>query len=168
MSDEIRLRRDTAANWATLNPVLGPGEPGYDRTTQTFRVGDGVTAWNLLPVEGGRTDAAWHVIGDPGEPAFLNGWTNYGSNYSAAAFRLVAGVVRLRGVVKSGTVGQPAFILPVGYRTSTARLFATISNALIGRVDVLPDPGTNAGGVVPASPSSNAWLSMDGLSFIPE
>lgn len=47
----IRLRRDTAANWATDNPVLKLGETGWvsDSTPVRVKFGDGVTAWNDLP-----------------------------------------------------------------------------------------------------------------------
>jgi hypothetical protein len=50
----IQLRRDTAANWSSENPVLSAGEPGWDRTNGVLKVGDGTTAWNGLPaIEGG-------------------------------------------------------------------------------------------------------------------
>ena len=39
---------DTAANWASLNPVLADGEIGYATDTHLIKIGDGVTAWNLL------------------------------------------------------------------------------------------------------------------------
>lgn len=45
----IQLRRDTATNWATANPVLANGEEGYEQDTQQRKVGDGVRAWNQLP-----------------------------------------------------------------------------------------------------------------------
>jgi hypothetical protein len=41
----IRLRRDTAANWTTANPVLALGEPGYESDIKRLKVGDGTTAW---------------------------------------------------------------------------------------------------------------------------
>ena len=44
----IFLRRDTAANFASTNPVLSEGEPAFDTTNQILKVGDGVTAWNSL------------------------------------------------------------------------------------------------------------------------
>lgn len=43
-------RRDTAANWASANPVLASGEWGYDSTNKIAKIGDGTTAWNSLPV----------------------------------------------------------------------------------------------------------------------
>jgi hypothetical protein len=46
---QIRLRRDQAANWTTVNPVLAAGEAGYELDTKKMKVGDGVTAWNSLP-----------------------------------------------------------------------------------------------------------------------
>ena len=44
----IRLRRDTAANWASANPVLEVGQPGFDTTNRILKVGDGATAWSSL------------------------------------------------------------------------------------------------------------------------
>lgn len=44
----IFLRRDTAANFTSANPVLSEGEPAFDTTNQILKVGDGVTAWNSL------------------------------------------------------------------------------------------------------------------------
>ena len=45
----IKLRRDTAANWASVNPVLAEGEQGLEKVTERIKIGDGVTAWNSLP-----------------------------------------------------------------------------------------------------------------------
>jgi len=48
MSAQIKLRRDTAANWTSVNPVLASGEPGLETDTLKVKYGDGATAWNLL------------------------------------------------------------------------------------------------------------------------
>lgn len=45
----FRLRRDTAANWASVNPVLRLAEPGLETDTRKVKYGDGSTAWNSLP-----------------------------------------------------------------------------------------------------------------------
>lgn len=45
----IKLRRDTAVRWARINPKLADGEPGYERNTGRFKIGDGSTLWNDLP-----------------------------------------------------------------------------------------------------------------------
>jgi|GEM_PF-4416305 len=44
----IQLRSDTAANWATYNPVLHLGEPGFESDTGQMKIGDGSTAWGSL------------------------------------------------------------------------------------------------------------------------
>lgn len=44
----ITIRRDTAANWSSTNPVLANGEPGWDTTNGRLKIGDGSTAWNSL------------------------------------------------------------------------------------------------------------------------
>lgn len=44
----INQRRDTAANWASANPVLQEGEVGWETNTRKAKLGDGVTAWNDL------------------------------------------------------------------------------------------------------------------------
>ena len=44
----IKLRRDTAANWTSVNPVLGAGQPGIETDTLKWKVGDGTTAWAAL------------------------------------------------------------------------------------------------------------------------
>ncbi len=41
-------RRDSTNNWTNINPVLGPGEIGYDTDEKKFKIGDGTSAWNDL------------------------------------------------------------------------------------------------------------------------
>lgn len=45
---QIQFRRDTAANWTSVNPILAQGEPGHESDTNNFKIGDGVTAWSSL------------------------------------------------------------------------------------------------------------------------
>jgi hypothetical protein len=46
---EIRARKGTAAAWASANPVLGSGEPGFATDTHVLKIGDGVATWKNLP-----------------------------------------------------------------------------------------------------------------------
>lgn len=48
----FQLRRDTAANWVSVNPTLGPGEPALETDTLLVKYGDGRTAWNDLAYSG--------------------------------------------------------------------------------------------------------------------
>jgi hypothetical protein len=45
----IKLRRGTTDEWATANPVLAQGEPGYDLEAAVLKIGDGTSAWSDLP-----------------------------------------------------------------------------------------------------------------------
>jgi microcystin-dependent protein len=45
----IQLRRDTAANWTSVNPVLAAGEIGFETNTRLMKAGDATTAWATLP-----------------------------------------------------------------------------------------------------------------------
>lgn len=45
---QIKLRRDTSANFTSANPVLGVGEPAYETDTKKLKIGDGTTAYTQL------------------------------------------------------------------------------------------------------------------------
>lgn len=49
MSDLIKCRRDTAANWTSENPILDDGELGAELDTGRLKFGNGADAWAALP-----------------------------------------------------------------------------------------------------------------------
>ena len=49
MASIIQIRRDTASNWTTANPILAQGEMGAETDTSKIKIGDGVTAWASVP-----------------------------------------------------------------------------------------------------------------------
>lgn len=71
MADIIRTRRDTAANWAGINPILGLGERGHERDTGLSKTGDGSKRWNDLDYESGGIGSARPVNVFPTRAAFL-------------------------------------------------------------------------------------------------
>lgn len=48
LNTTILLRRDSAADWSTHNPVLKDGEIVYDSTNKRVKIGDGTNAWSNL------------------------------------------------------------------------------------------------------------------------
>jgi hypothetical protein len=48
MASIIQIRRDTASNWTTANPILALGEMGAETDTSKIKIGDGTTAWASL------------------------------------------------------------------------------------------------------------------------
>jgi hypothetical protein len=94
----------------------------------------------------------WHVVGAGGEPAFQNSWVNFGSGFQGARFRRENGVVRIEGLVKSGTSNTAVFTLPAEYRPSATQhhvargndagdFFAQVQVSTGGDVIALPSGG---------------------------
>lgn len=53
MADIIQFRRDTLERWSEFNPTLAEGEIGFVLgSSNRYKVGDGVHAWNDLPLKG--------------------------------------------------------------------------------------------------------------------
>lgn len=53
--DTIKIRRDLASNWTSVNPVLAIGEMGYETNTLRHKFGNGTDAWNDLPYAEGQS-----------------------------------------------------------------------------------------------------------------
>lgn len=93
-------------------------------------------------------------------PTLGNSWVNFGSPHASAGYkRDVHGLVHIKGLIKSGTMNSAIFTLPEGYRPSEQLVFSVISNGAIGRLDVFVD------GDVKLVSGSNAWVSLDSISF---
>jgi hypothetical protein len=110
----------------------------------------------------------WHVVGDPGEPAFENSWSNFGANRDGRFRKLPDGTVVLSGLVGGGTAQTTIFTLPAGYRikgstdSSTAYYFPATSNHAFGSVQV------NTDGTVVLFTGSTSWVDLSGVRFIAE
>lgn len=104
---------------------------------------------------------SWIEVGSGGSaPAFTNGWVNYGGALQTAAFyKDPFGVVRLKGMIASGTIASAAFTLPAGYRPPAASTFVIMANSAIARLIIA------ASGNVTVQTGSNVWASLDGISF---
>lgn len=97
-----------------------------------------------------------------------NSWVAYGDGYAPARYyKDSMGVVHLSGLIKNGTLGTPAFILPAGYRPTFRLIFTapSTSNNAICRVDIAqngevrPETGGSGG---------NGWVSLEGVHFAAE
>jgi hypothetical protein len=45
---QIQIRRGTASQWTSTNPILAAGEFGFETDTNKLKCGNGSTAWNSL------------------------------------------------------------------------------------------------------------------------
>lgn len=74
MTTRIKLRRDTAANWVSHNPILALGEAGYDSTNNKIKVGNGTSTWTQLSYLAGSSGGG---IGDTADSIQLTGTIPY-------------------------------------------------------------------------------------------
>ena len=86
MAIKVQLRRGTASQWTTTNPLLAEGELGLELDTGRFKVGNGTQLWSALVYASG--------IQGPTGPAGSNGAAG---PTGAAGSNGVAGPTGLRG-----------------------------------------------------------------------
>lgn len=68
------------------------------------------------------TGEDWHYVGDTGEPAFSDGWSNVGSPWPSMAFRMRGGgVVDLVAVITTSATFEVVFTIPAAYRPLGSR-----------------------------------------------
>jgi hypothetical protein len=105
----------------------------------------------------------FHIVGGTGEPAFQNGWNNFGFGYSLAGFfKDPMGIVHLKGTLSGGGSGSIAFTLPEGYRPAE-NLFLPIAGGgpIAANLQIFPD-----GTVEPAGDGGGTPIvGLDGLTF---
>jgi Major tropism determinant N-terminal domain/Collagen triple helix repeat (20 copies)/Phage tail repeat like len=69
MASKIQLRRDLAAVWTSVNPILADGEIGIETDTAKYKLGNGTSAWNALAYKGLNGEQGIQGIqGIPGIP----------------------------------------------------------------------------------------------------
>ncbi|MEO8687856.1 MAG: hypothetical protein ABI611_06520 [Solirubrobacteraceae bacterium] len=106
------------------------------------------------------------ALGTTGNPAFENGWENFGPNlYDTAAFyKDPLGVVHLKGSVSGGVIGS-VFTLPVGYRPAKSQFFAVPANNAFGDVLVRGLSEGAQAGKVQLNTGDTSFASLDGITF---
>ena len=106
--------------------------------------------------------AGWNTL------SLQSGWAWYdagGGQFSTPSYTKAADdLVTLKGLVRSGSTGSGTVIanLPAGYRPKERVLTVNVTNSVVGRVDIMPN------GDVLFMTGSNAWFSLDAISFIAE
>ena len=93
----IQVRRDTAANWTSANPVLAAGEHGYitsGTNAGMFKIGDGTTAWASLSLQ--------NIVGPTG-PTGPQGIQGTKGNDGAAGKDGVTPVISVTSTISNGT-----------------------------------------------------------------
>ncbi len=119
--------------------------------------GTGTGAYSVNSIYLPSSHSSWSNL------SLTNGWVAYGGFSSPQYTKTGDGVVHLKGLIRSGTIGSvPLATLPEGFRPSERILSATVSNAAYARIDILPN------GQVHATTGNNLWYALDSISFLAE
>jgi hypothetical protein len=105
-------------------------------------------------------EGAWRAVGAAGEPGFQNGWVNFGGGELGCAFHKDSvGVVRVRGLVKSGPANSAIFTLPIGYRPPGNQRWVCLASGTLAQVYI------TAAGNVMFYTGSNTDVDLSPISF---
>ena len=136
MAIQIQYRRDTAANWTSVNPILASGEVGFETDTSRFKLGTGAIAWTSLPY---TLNNILNAAGAPSNSLGINGdfyinSTNY-TIYGPKAAGVWPVAFALKGADGVGMTTQA-----VGFTVTGGTTAKTLTVALDANV-----AGTNTG-----------------------
>lgn len=123
---------------------------GYNKEAIAYRYCYNGT-WSDWGIE---EEEGWQEVSN-----FLNGWVNYGGSFPKASYKKNGKQVYLKGLIKSGTVGENAFLLPEGYRPNEPLFFSETSNSGLAEIRV------EKTGYVNIRKGSNGWTSLTGISY---
>lgn len=136
MPTKIQVRRGTAAQWTTANPILASGEPGLETDTRKRKMGNGSTAWNLLDY-----DLTTDALDDLFDPA------------GAATTALATALLKASNLSDLSNVATARTNLALGNVNNTADSAKPISTAVQSALDLkstLLDPHFSG---VPTAPT---------------
>ena len=128
----IQLRRDSLANWTSVNPTLAAGEVGYDSTSNKIKIGDGTTAWNSLEYASGGASILVSAT-EPDDPEVGDVWFNTESGityvYYDSSWVSVAG--SSGAPIISDTAPADPVLGTQWFNSSTGKSYLYYSNAWV-------------------------------------
>ena len=170
--ERVQLRRDSAAAWASNNPILASGEIGIElQVVNTdpvkIKVGNGIHDWNTLPYQPtGSSGGTWATLA-------ANTFTG-----TQTAPKVVATFVDKLLTVTPNAGNSNTVTIDTDLNTSfivdntsstgnitvtfTGKAGVTTGNNEMGAVIVRVRQGSTARSIT--WPTLNAWLTSDGLS----
>jgi hypothetical protein len=151
---KIQIRRDTAANWASVNPILDSGEQGFETDTGRMKIGNGAANWASLAYfagSGGAGGGSVTQVSGTAPVTVTNGTTT--PSISIQSNPAFTGIVTATGFAGAITTPAQTNITSVGSLTGltvgsgTANLVGATS-VLLGEVSQLSITGGTNGQVL--------------------
>jgi hypothetical protein len=169
MASKIQLRRDTAANWSSTNPILASGEIGFITDTNKFKIGNGSTAFNSLSFfNGNLTGSVLDDLSDVTITSATNGdflrwngsaWINDAVNLSTDTVGdYVASLVAGTGITLSNNSGEAS--TPTVALTNSSLTINGTSISLGGTGTITAAAGTLTGSTLASGVTSSSLTSF--------
>jgi Major tropism determinant N-terminal domain len=164
MSVQIKLRRDTAANWTTVNPVLGEGEPGLESDTGKIKYGNGTDHWNSLDYP--------TVYATPTPVSALTG-TTLPINITQSSLTQLGTLTNLtvtnpiHGSINGNAATADLATLASTATSATTAVTANVATTLAGGAanQIVFQTGTGNIDYIVAPASSSTFLEWNGVTF---
>ena len=137
----VQVRRDTKANWETINPILLEGEAAYEQDTDMFKIGDGIKHYSDLPYH--NKVGPQGPQGEPGPTPQISMNVSTGNPGTSAS------------VSVTGTAENPVINLTVP-RGDTGKTGSTGPKGDTG------NSGVYIGTSQPTDSNINVWIDSDG------
>lgn len=137
----IQVRRDTLANWATVNPTLAQGEIGFETDTGKIKIGDGASNWNTLLYFSAASIATLTVAGGGTGQVTAQAGINALTAVSSATneYVLTKDTATGNAIFKISSGGYWTESSNVDYLTTTANKIAIGRTSLISTEKVVVD-----------------------------
>jgi hypothetical protein len=153
------VRFDPAANSAQLLYLDGVAAPSQSPT--------GIYELPIAKITGSVLADQRAVVTSVQTPwiamaPLTNGWVAYGAPYQTPRYRKIGDIVYVEGWMKSGTVGQVCYTLPVGFRPTATTQFVTASQGAVARIGV-----DATGAFFPAAGGSSDFILNCSFSTLP-
>ena len=137
----VQVRRDTKANWETINPILLEGEAAYELDTDMFKIGDGIKHYSDLPYH--NKVGPQGPQGEPGPTPQISMNVSTGNPGTSASVSI------------TGTAENPVINLTVP-RGDTGKTGSTGPKGDTG------NSGVYIGTSQPTDSNINVWIDSDG------
>jgi hypothetical protein len=130
MPIKIQLRRGTASEWSTANPILSEGELGLELDTGKFKVGNGTAAWNTLVyasgIQGPTGPAGAAGVAGATGPAGVNGTAGPTGERGPTGAQGPAGDGGVGQLLLNDALLQTGIYFPVGAVTNFTTVVQTV------------------------------------------
>lgn len=164
MASQIKLRRGTAAQWTSANPVLAQGEAGFETDTYKLKIGNGTSTWNALTYFSPTPDLSAYLTQASASTTYLT---------QASASTTYATKTELTNLIDGApetlnTLNELAAAL--GDNADVLSLYLTVANAStvyatkveLENIDALPSQTGNAGKYLTTDGTTASWGTVSG------